>query len=132
ELATMIDVVGGPYSPFNTLYNNNGTFDGSDAEILVSLHPGHGPTGDYQRRLRSELPRAFPGVEFYFQPADMVSQTLNFGLSAPIDIPFSGNDTAENLKLASELANRIRQIPGAVDTTIYQRFNRHTKSLEMD
>jgi multidrug efflux pump subunit AcrB len=62
----------------------------------------------------------------------MVSQTLNFGLSAPIDIQFSGNDTAENLKLASELANRVRQIPGAVDTTIYQRFNRHTKSLEMD
>jgi len=132
ELASVIDVVGGPYSPFNTLYNNNGTFDGSDAEILVSLKPGHGPTGETMRRLRTALPQAFPGIEFYFQPADMVSQTLNFGLSAPIDVQFSGNNTLENLKLASELANRMRRIPGVVDSTIYQRFNRHTKSLEMD
>jgi multidrug efflux pump subunit AcrB len=132
ELASVIDVVGGPYSPFNTLYNNNGTFDGSDTEILVSLKPEHGPTGDMMRRLRSSLPQEFPGLEFYFQPADMVSQTLNFGLSAPIDIQFSGNATSANLKLASELLNRIRRIPGVVDSTIYQRFNRHTKSLEMD
>ncbi len=132
EIASVIDVIGGPYSPFNTLYNNNGTFDGSDAEIMVSLARGHAPTSGYLRELRSALPRAFPGVEFYFQPADMVSQTLNFGLSAPIDIQFSGNNTGENLKLASELVNRIRRIPGAVDTSIYQRFNRHTKSLEMD
>ncbi|MFP5392841.1 MAG: efflux RND transporter permease subunit, partial [Gammaproteobacteria bacterium] len=132
EVASIIDVVGGPYSPFNTLYNNNGTFDGSDAEVMVSLKPGHGSTQAYMRTLRSSLPRDYPGIEFYFQPADMVSQTLNFGLSAPIDIQFSGNDTAANLKLASELVNRIRAIPGAVDTSIYQRFNRHTKSLEMD
>jgi multidrug efflux pump subunit AcrB len=132
EVASIIDVVGGPYSPFNTLYNNNGTFDGSDAEIMVSLKPEHGPTAGTMRRLRTDLAREFPGLEFYFQPADMVSQTLNFGLSAPIDVQFSGNDTPGNLKLASELLNRIRAIPGVVDSSIYQRFNRHTKSLEMD
>jgi multidrug efflux pump subunit AcrB len=136
ELASVTDVVGGPYSPFNTLYNNNGTFDGSDAEIMVSLTPEHGPTGDYVRRLRAALPPAFPGIEFYFQPADMVSQTLNFGLSAPIDVQISGNgsaaSSAANLKLAATLANRIRRIPGVVDSTLCQRFNRHTKSLEMD
>jgi multidrug efflux pump subunit AcrB len=132
ELASVIDIVGGPYSSFNSLYNNNGTFDGSDTEIMVALKPGHAPTAAYMRQLRAALPRAFPGLEFYFQPPDMVSQTLNFGLSAPIDIQFSGNDTPANLKLASELINKIRRVPGAVDTSIYQRFNRPTKSLDMD
>ncbi|MGZ3239215.1 MAG: efflux RND transporter permease subunit [Burkholderiaceae bacterium] len=132
EIASLVDVVGGPYSPFNTLYNNNGTVDSSDTEILISLQHGHAPTSGYIQQLRTALPREFPGVEFFFQPPDMVSQALNFGLSAPIDIQLTGNNTVENLKVASELVNRIRQVPGAVDTTIYQRFNRHTKSLEMD
>lgn len=132
ELASIIDIVGGPYTPFNTLYNNNGTFDSSDTEILLSLEKEHAPTNEYMRRLRALLPREFPGLEFYFQPSDMVSQTLNFGLSAPIDIQFTGNNTKENLKLVSELINQIRRVPGVVDANIYQRFNRHTKSLEMN
>jgi multidrug efflux pump subunit AcrB len=132
DLASLVDIVGGPYTPYNTLYNNNGTYDSSDVEMLISLSPGHRPTADYTRALRAALPKEFPGIEFYFQPADMVSQTLNFGLSAPIDIQSSGAKTAENLVVASELINQIRQVPGAVDTTLYQRFNRRTISLEMD
>lgn len=132
EVAGIVDIVGGPYTPYNTLYNNNGTFDSSDVEIMVSLKPEHRPTAGHIRALRAALPREFPGNEFYFQPADMVSQTLNFGLSAPIDIQIQGNKAAENLVVATELLNQVRQVPGAVDTTLYQRFNRRALSLEMD
>jgi CzcA family heavy metal efflux pump len=132
EVASVVDIVGGPYTPYNTLYNSNGTFDSSDVEIMVTLSRDHKPTADHIRALRQALPRAFPGNEFYFQPADMISQTLNFGVSAPIDIQIQGVKTAENLAVASELLNQIKQVPGAVDTTLYQRFNRRTLSLEMD
>ncbi|WP_084544992.1 efflux RND transporter permease subunit [Derxia gummosa] len=132
EIASLVDIVGGPYSPFNTLYSNNGTFDSSDTEILLSLKPGHAPTREHIRALRAALPRAFPGMEFQFQPADPVAQTLNFGLQAPIDIQFSGNKTAENLELATELMHELRAIDGAVDVTLFQRFNRPALALEMD
>ena len=132
ELANIVDIVGGPYTPYNTIYNNNGTFDSSDTEIMISLNKGHAPSADYIRALRAQLPRQFPSIEFYFQSADMVSQTLNFGLPAPIDIQFSGNNVDQNLVLASELLNDIRRVSGAVDSYIYQRFNKHTISLEMD
>jgi len=132
EIDNIIDIVGGPYTPYNTLYNNNGTYDSSDAEVMVALGKGHAPTRDHIRALRAALPRAFPGVEFYFQPADPVAQTLNFGLSAPIDIQFTGNKTAENLELASGLLRDIRHVDGAVDSFVYQRFNRPTLALEMD
>lgn len=132
ELVGIVDIVGGPYSPFNTLYNNNGTFDSSDTEILVTLQPGLRKTAEHIRTLRRELPQKFPGNEFFFQPADMVSQTLNFGLSAPIDIQIQGNKTDENLAVATELINQVRQVPGAVDVTLHQRFNRRAISLEMD
>lgn len=132
ELQGLVDIVGGPYSPFNTLYSNNGTFDSSDTEILVSLKPGLRKTAGYIRELRRTLPQRFPGNEFYFQPADMVSQTLNFGLSAPIDIQIQGNKTEENLAVATTLINRIRKVPGAVDVTLHQRFNRRALALEMD
>jgi CzcA family heavy metal efflux pump len=132
ELASVVDIIGGPYTPYNTLYSNNGTFDSSDAEVLITLKGDHRPSAEHMRALRAALPKAFPGSEFYFQPADMVSQTLNFGLSAPIDIQIQGNKTTENLVVASELINQIRQVPGAVDTLVYQRFNRRTLQLEMD
>lgn len=132
EIASVVDIVGGPYTPYNTVYNNNGTIDSSDVEILISLQHGHRPTQDHIRALREALPRAFPGNEFYFQSADMVSQTLNFGLSAPIDIQIQGTKTAENLEVATTLINQIRQVPGAVDTVLYQRFNRRALQLDMD
>jgi multidrug efflux pump subunit AcrB len=132
ELQGIVDIVGGPYTPYNTLYSNNGTFDSSDAEILISLKPGLRKTGQHIRTLRRELPGQFPGNEFFFQPADMVSQTLNFGLSAPIDIQVQGNKTEENLAVATTLLNQIKQVPGAVDATLHQRFNRRAMTLEMD
>ncbi|MFZ4552600.1 MAG: efflux RND transporter permease subunit [Aquabacterium sp.] len=133
EVDSIVDIVGGPYTPYNTVYNNNGTIDSSDVEILISLKEGHAqPTQAHIRNLRAALPQAFPGNEFYFQSADMVSQTLNFGLSAPIDIQIQGNKTAENLEVATSLINQIRQVPGAVDTVLYQRFNRRALQLDMD
>jgi CzcA family heavy metal efflux pump len=132
ELATIVDNLGLPYSGINLSYSNAGTIGTSDAEILVALKHGHSPTRDYVERLRRELPQRFPGVEFAFQPADIVSQILNFGLPAAIDVQFTGKNQAENYRFAAKLADRIRQIPGAVDTHIHQRFNQPTKSVEMD
>jgi CzcA family heavy metal efflux pump len=132
EIETLIDNIGGPYSSYNTLYGNNGTIDATDIELLVSLKDGHRPTADHMAALRRELPQRFPGVEFYFQPADMISQTLNFGLSSPVAIQFRGPRVEENLVLAGELQRTIRQIPGAVDTHVYQRFNKPVIDLQMD
>ena len=133
ELQTLLDNLGGPYTPVNTSYNNAGTIDTADAEIMVSLKPGtHAPTAEYIAALRSALPGRFPGVEFFFQPADMVSQSLNFGVPAVIDVQFSGAKTPENLTLAVGLVNAIKQVPGAVDVHLYQRFNKPALDLEMD
>jgi multidrug efflux pump subunit AcrB len=132
ELETIVDNIGLPYSGINLSYSNAGTIGTSDAEILVALRHGHAPTRDYVERLRQALPARFPGVEFAFQPADIVSQILNFGLPAAIDVQFVGKDQVENYRFASRLAEQIRQIPGAVDTHIHQRFNQPTKSIEMD
>ncbi len=133
DLQTLLDNLGGPYTPVNTAYNNSGTIDTADAEIMVSLKPGtHAPTATYVEALRSALPSRFPGVEFFFQPADMVSQSLNFGVPSVIDVQFSGAKTPENLKLAVGLVNAIKQIPGAVDVHLFQRFNKPSLDLEMD
>lgn len=132
ELDTVIDIVGGPYTPINTLFNNNGTVDAADAEILISLRPGHAPSAQYRERLREVLPAAHPGVEFYFQAADMVSQILGFGLPAPISLQIHGPRMAENLVLAGELLNQVRQVPGVVDAHLYQRFGKPSIELEMD
>ena len=133
ELSIILDNIGLPYSGINTSYSNNGTMGSSDAEILVSLNEGaHKPTADYVARLRDELPREFPGVEFFFQPADIVSQILNFGLSAPIDIQFIGSNVQGNFAIAEKVASKVREIPGAVDTHIYQRFNQPRLDLEVD
>src|SRR5579863_6880407 len=92
ELNTILDNVGMPYSGINLVYTNSGVFGTSDAEILISLNPKHRPSPDYMRGLRRTLPREFPGTEFFFQPADIVGQILNFGLPSPIDIQLSGAD----------------------------------------
>jgi multidrug efflux pump subunit AcrB len=132
EIETLISNIGGPYSPINTLYGNNGTIDATDVEMLISLNRGHRPTAGHMHALRRDLPRSFPGVEFYFQPADMISQTLNFGLTAPINIQFKGPRLQENLAIASELARQIERVPGAVDVHVYQRFNKPVIDLQMD
>lgn len=132
EIVTLLDNIGGPYTPINTLYNNSGTIDTADAELMISLAPGHKSTHEYIRQLRLGLPGAFPGVEFFFQPADLITQSLNFGVPAPIDIQISGTNSETNLNVASELVHKIRQVPGAVDVHIYQRFNKPTLELTMD
>ncbi len=133
EVSTIIDNIGLPYSGINTSYSNNGTIGTADVEILCALNQEHhGPTANYVARLRQELPKKFPGVEFFFQPADIVSQILNFGISAPIDIQFVGRDVEGNLAVAKDVAERIKQVPGAVDSHIYQLFNQPKINLKVD
>ncbi len=132
EINTILDNIGLPYSGINLSYSNAGTIGTSDAEILVSLNPSHRPTEEYVHRLRGELPKAFPGVEFFFQPADIVSQILNFGQPAPIDIQLTGQNYAQNFVIAQQIANRLRHVPGAVDVHVQQLMDSPTLHLDVD
>jgi multidrug efflux pump subunit AcrB len=132
ELGVVLDNLGVPISGINNSYSNAGTFATLDGEIQVSLNTGHRPTADYIEQMRRDLPRDFPGVEFFFQPADMVTQILNFGLPAAIDVMFTGSDVHANYRLAATLMKQIMQIPGTVDTHIHQRLDLPTLSLQMD
>jgi multidrug efflux pump subunit AcrB len=132
QLETVLDNLGVPNSGINLSYSNAGTIGTLDGEILMSLREGHSPTEGFVSRLRAELPKRFPGTEFFFQPADIVTQILNFGLPAAIDVQFTGNDVAGNARLAAELAQSIRAIPGAVDAHVHQRLDAPTLNLQMD
>jgi multidrug efflux pump subunit AcrB len=133
ELVTILDSIGLPYSGLNLSYSNSGVIGTSDAEILVGLNAEHHhPTPGYVRKLRSELPRHFPGVEFFFQPADIVTQILNFGLPAPVDIQVTGNDMQANYVIAQQIANRVRQIPGTADVHVQQMLTLPTLDLQID
>jgi CzcA family heavy metal efflux pump len=133
ELQTMLDNVGVPYSGLNLSYSTSGVIGTGDAEILISLNPEHHhSTAQYVRRLRRELPSRFPGVEFFFQPADIVSQILNFGLPAPVDIQVMGPDVRGNYDIAQGIANRLRQIPGTADVHVQQMMGLPTLYLDMD
>src|SRR5215467_5857405 len=132
EITTVLDNIGLPYSSINLTYSNGGTIGTSDAEILVSLNPGHHPTEEYVRRLREDLPREFPGVEFFFQPADIVSQILNFGQPSPIDIQLSGQNYMQNYLIAQQIANRLRHVPGAVDVHVQQLMSNPALQLDVD
>src|SRR5438128_7254081 len=114
ELSGILDNIGLPTSGINLSYGNGETLGNFDADILVSLQPNHHATADYAQRLREELPKALPGTAFYFEPADIVTQILNFGLPASIDIQIVGSDMANNFQLATKLAEQIRSVPGAV------------------
>jgi len=120
EIAGILDNIGIPNSGISLSYSNNGLIGTGDADILVSLKEGHGSTFEYMRELRLYLNRNFPSTTFYFLPADIVSQTLNFGLPAPLDIQIVGNNTGNNRVIANSLAARIRRIPGAVDIRVQQ------------
>lgn len=132
ELETVLDNLGVPNSGINLSYSNAGTIGTLDGEILLALREGHAPTAGIVARLRAELPKRFPGIEFFFQPADIVTQILNFGLPAAIDVQFIGADVAANAKLAAELTRRIRRIPGAVDAHVHQRLDAPSLDLQMD
>ena len=133
ELLTILDNIGLPNSGLNLSYSNSGVIGTSDAELLVGLNPEHHhPTAKYIRTLREELPRHFPGVEFFFQPADIVTQILNFGLPAPIDIQVVGADLQGNYIIAQQIANRVRQVPGTADVHVQQMFTLPTLHLQID
>jgi multidrug efflux pump subunit AcrB len=133
ELVTILDNIGLPYSGINLSYSNSGVVGTSDAEILVGLNAErHHSTDGYIHKLRAELPRHFPGVEFYFQPADIVSQILNFGLPAPMDIQLVGADMQQNYAIAQQMANRLRQIPGTADVHVQQTMSLPTLHLQID
>ncbi|MGJ7529931.1 efflux RND transporter permease subunit [Variovorax sp. GB1P17] len=132
QLETILDNLGVPNSGINLSYSNAGTIGTFDGELLLSLKEGHKPTEQHVSLLRAELPKRFPGIEFFFQPADIVTQILNFGLPAAIDVQFSGNDMAGNALRAAELTKAIRQIPGAVDAHVHQRLDGPSLSLQMD
>ncbi|MBV8645959.1 efflux RND transporter permease subunit [Paludibacterium sp.] len=132
ELDTIIDNIGLPYSGINLSYSNSGTIGTMDADILISLKPGHHPSSDYIDKIPSLLKKRFPGVEFFFQPADIVTQILNFGTPAAIDVQIVGKSTAANHAFAVGLANRIMAINGAEDVHIHQREDAPTINLRMD
>jgi multidrug efflux pump subunit AcrB len=123
EVSSIIDNIGLPYSGINLSYSNSAPVGTSDADILVTLSANHRPTADYVRHLRQELPKQFPGVTFYFLPADMVGQILNFGLPAPIDVQVVGQDLEGNRRFADALLAKMRYVPGAADLRIQQPFD---------
>ncbi|MDB6113887.1 MAG: cation/multidrug efflux pump, partial [Lacunisphaera sp.] len=123
ELQGIIDNIGLPVSGINLSYNDSGTAGPADADIMVSLKTGHQPTAGYVRSLRLAFNRDFPGVTFYFLPADIVSQTINFGLPAPLDIQVQGRDLAGNQQVAAAIADKIRHVRGAVDVRVQQPSN---------
>ncbi len=132
EIASIIDNIGLPYSGINLSYSNSGTIGTLDAEILISLKPDHHPSREYIDKIPAELGKRFPGVEFFFQPADIVAQILNFGIPAAIDVQIYGSNVDENTIFAGKLMNRIKSISGAVDVHIHQRNDAPVISLNMD
>jgi len=132
ETATIVDNIGTYLSAINTIYNNTGTIGESDGDIQISLTPRHAPTAEYVSRLRAELPRRFPGMSFSFLPADIVSQILNFGAPAPIDLQIRGNDLNADYAYASKLLAQIRHVRGIADARIQQSARLPTLDVNID
>ncbi len=132
EMDTILDNIGLPFSNINYIYNTSGLIGAGDADIIVSLKPEHGPTADYVRELRNKLTREFPGTTFYFQPADIVTQILNFGLPAPVDIQIEGANIAQNREVANRILSDLRHVPGLVDLRIQQAFDYPKFHIDVD
>ncbi|MDQ1472066.1 MAG: hypothetical protein QOJ99_3546 [Bryobacterales bacterium] len=132
ELTSVLDNIGLPYSGINLAYSNSGQIGNADGDILVSLNQEHRPTDEYIRKLRAELPREYPGVTFYFLPADIVSQILNFGLPAPIDIQISGNDIEASRQFADRIFPQLQRVSGLADLRIQQVFDQPKIHVEVD
>ncbi len=120
DRALILDNIGLPALNYNLAFGDGTTVGANDGQILITLKPDHEPTARYMKALRAELPRRFPDTLFYFQPADMVTQILNFGLPSPVDIQVAGHDSAKNLSLARQMEAALRQMPGAVDVHLHQ------------
>jgi CzcA family heavy metal efflux pump len=133
QLQTVLDNIGLPNSGINQSYSSNGTIGTSDAEILIALDPEHHPpTAGLMRHLREVLPQRFPGVEFFFQPADIVTQILNFGLPAPIDVQVVGTDMGSSYTIAQQIANKMRHIPGTADVHVQQLLSLPTLHMDIE
>ena len=133
QLQTILDNIGLPNSGINQSYSSNGTVGTSDAEILIGLNPEHHPpTAELMRHLREVLPQQFPSTEFFFQPADIVTQILNFGLPAPIDVQVVGTNMLQNYEIAQRIANRMRHVPGAADVHVQQMLSLPTLHMDID
>ncbi len=132
EIATILDNIGLPYSSLNLSYSTSAPVGPSDADIQVQLSPDHHSTAAYVDRLRGVLAREYPGVTFYVLPVDIVTQILNFGLSAPIDIQVIGPNLYGNRALAERMLNEVRYVPGATDARIQQPFDYPNWTVNVD
>jgi multidrug efflux pump subunit AcrB len=132
QLDNIVDNIGLPYSGINMAYQNTGTIGPEDGDALISLKEDHGPTATFIKQLRTVLPQKFPGATFSFLPADIVSQILNFGLPAPIDVQVIGNNQKANYAYANDLLKRIRTVPGIADLRIQQVFNYPQINVNVD
>ena len=132
QLETLVDNIGFPVSGINMTYNNTGTIGTQDGEIQIGLSEDHRPTAEYVRKLREELPARFPGTTFSFLPADIISQILNFGAPAPIEVQIRGPHLDENFAYAEKLLHRLRHVPGLVDARIQQSLNAPSFEVNVD
>ncbi len=132
ELNNILDNLGLPYSPMNTMHSTSGIIGAADGDVMVTLNEHHHPTADYVRELRTSLPREFPGTLFYLLPADITTQILNFGLPAPIDIQLQSNDVAASTQQATSLLEDLRKVPGLVDLRIQQPTDYPTLDVDVD
>ena len=132
EVVTIVDNIGLPYSGLNLSYSTSAPIGPADADIQVQLSKDHHPTAAYVEKLRKELARQYPGVTFYALPVDIVTQILNFGLSAPIDIQLVGPNLEGNRALAERMANEVRYVSGAADVRIQQPFDYPTMTVAID
>jgi multidrug efflux pump subunit AcrB len=132
EMDNILDNIGLPYSSINYIYSRSGLTGAADADILVSLEQKHHKTADYVRTLRDKLPRQFPGATFYFLPADIVTQTLNFGLPAPIDVQIDGADLAGNQRVAGKMLGELAHVRGIADLRIQQQSDYPKLHIDVD
>jgi multidrug efflux pump subunit AcrB len=132
EMDNILDNIGLPYSPYNTMHSTSGVLGANDGDVLVSFRNNHRPVADYVRDLRALLPQRFPGVTFYFLPADIVTQILDFGLPSPIDVQVEGNDVVASQQIAEKLMAQMRQVPGLVDLRVQQPLDYPTLAVAVD
>jgi CzcA family heavy metal efflux pump len=132
EIDNILDNIGLPYSVINWMHSTSGVIGAGDADILVSLKENHHPTADYIQRLRETLPHDYPGATFYFLPPDIVTQVLNFGLPAPIDVQIEGADINGNREVAARVMSEMKRIPGIADARIQQAFDYPALDINVD
>jgi multidrug efflux pump subunit AcrB len=123
DLGLILDNIGLPDQLYNLAFTDGATIGVNDGQMQIQLNEGHAPAADYMKKLRLELPSAFPDVQFYFQPADLVTQILNFGIPAQIDLQIQGRDRAENQEIAKQLRDRLADIPGLADVHVQQELD---------